>query len=369
MEEEAEIFIGLDVAKVKHAVAIAEEGRSGEVRYFGEINSDAPSVRRMVARLEKHNKRLHFCYEAGPTGYGLFRQLTAMGHQCSVIAPSLIPRRAGDRVKTNRRDAIQLAKLLRAGELTPVWVPDEVHEAIRELVRAREVAVDDLRRKRQAISSMMLRYGRTYPGRTTWGPRHRQWLQVQKFDQPAQQLVLQDMILAAQHAAERLKRAEASLMEILPTWSLAPVVDALQALKGIRIVTAATIMAEIGDLRRFETPRQLMAYLGLVPGEQSTGESVKRLGITKAGNGRVRRALVESAWSYRHLPSTGKLKHYVHERVPAAVRDVALKAQARLSARYRALAGRGKKLTVAITAIARELAGFIWAIGRLVQTT
>ncbi len=369
MEEEAEIFIGLDVAKVKHAVAIADEGRSGEVRYFGEINTDAPSVRRMVAKLEKHNKRLHFCYEAGPTGYGLYRQLTAMGHQCSVIAPSLIPRRAGDRVKTNRRDAIQLAKLLRAGELTSIWVPDEVHEAIRELVRAREVAVEDLRRKRQAISSMMLRYGRTYPGKTAWGPRHRQWLQAQKFEQPAQQFVLQDMILAAQHAVERLKRAEASLMEILPSWSLAPVVDALQALKGIRLITAATIMAEVGDLRRFETPRQLMAYLGLVPGEQSTGESVKRLGITKAGNGRVRRALVESAWSYRHLPRTSKLKQYVHERVPPAVRDIALKAQARLCSRYRSLAGRGKKLTVAITAIARELAGFIWAIGRMVQTT
>jgi transposase len=298
MEEEADVFIGLDVAKVKHAVAIAEEGRSGEVRYFGEIATDVLSVRRMVAKLEKRSRRLHFCYEAGPTGYGLYRQLVAMGHQCSVIAPSLIPRRAGDRIKTNRRDAIQLAKLFRAGELTPIWVPDDVHEAIREVVRAREVAVNDLRRKRQAISSMMLRYSRTYPGKTTWGPRHKQWLQAQNFDLMAQRLVLQDMILAAQHAAERLKRAEASLLEILPTWSLAPVVDALQALKGIRMVTAATIMAEIGDLRRFETPRQLMAYLGLVPGEQSTGESVRRLGITKAGNGRVRRALVESAWSY-----------------------------------------------------------------------
>lgn len=247
-------------------------------------------------------------------------------------------------------------------------MPDEVHEAIRELVRAREAAVEDLRRKRQTISSMMLRYNRTYPGRTTWGPRYRQWLQVQKFDQPAHQLVLQDMILAAQHASERLKRSELSLLEILPTWSLAPVVNALQALKGIRVVTAATIMAEIGDLRRFDTPRQLMGYLGLVPSERSTGESIKRLGITKAGNGKVRRALVESAWSYRHLPSTGKLKHYVHERVPVAVRDIALKAQARLTSRYRALARRGKKLTVAITAIARELAGFIWAIGRVVQT-
>jgi transposase len=290
-----------------------------------------------------------------------------MGHACTVVAPSLIPRKPGDRVKTNRRDAVQLARLLRAGELTPVWVPDEPHEAIRELIRSREAAVTDLRRKQQSISSLMLRYGRNYPGKKTWGARHRQWLQTQHFEHPAQQLVLQEMILAAQHAQERLTRVEAAIVEFLPGWSLAPVVDALQALRGVRLATAATIMVEIGDLRRFDTPRQLMGYLGLVPSERSTGDSVRRLGITKAGNGRVRRALVESAWTYRHLPRTSKLKHYVHERVPPAVRDIALKAQARLCARYRALSRRGKKLTVVVTAIARELAGFVWAIGRMVQ--
>jgi transposase len=367
VKQDREVFVGLDVAKARHAVAVAEDGRSGEVRYLGEIDSDPVAVRRMVARLEKRHRQLHFCYEAGPTGYGLYRQLIELGHQCTVVAPSLIPKRPGDRVKTNRRDAIQLAKLLRAGELTAVWVPDDAHEAIRELVRSREVAVDDLRRKRQSISSLMLRHGRTYPGKTTWGARHRQWLQTQRFGHPAQQLVLQELILAAQHAVERLKRIEAAIAEFLPGWSLAPVVDALQALRGIRMVTAATIMVEIGDLRRFDSPRQLMGYLGLVPGERSTGESVRRTGITKAGNGRVRRALVESAWTYRHLPRTSKLKHYVHERVPAAVRDIALKAEARLCARYRVLAGRGKTLTVAVTAIARELAGFVWAIGRSVQ--
>jgi len=368
VEQNSEVFVGLDVAKARHAVAIADEGRSGEVRYLGEIDSDPVSVRRMVARLEKPHRRLHFCYEAGPTGYGLYRQLTAMGHDCAVVAPSLIPKRLGDRIKTNRRDAIQLAKLLRAGELTPVWVPDETHEAVRELVRSREAAVDDLRRKRQSISSLMLRYGRAYPGKKTWGARHRQWLQAQRFDHPAQQLVLQEMILAAQHAVERLKRTEAAIVEFLPEWSLAPVVDALQALRGVQLITAATIMVEIGALRRFDSPRQLMGYLSLVPGERSTGDSVRRTGITKAGNGRVRRALVESAWTYRHLPRTSKLKHYVHERVPTAVRDIALKAEARLCGRYRALPGRGKKLTVVVTAIARELAGFVWAIGRIVQT-
>ena len=367
MEQHSEVFVGLDVAKARHAVAVAQESRRGEVRYLGEVDADPAAVRRMVARLEKRHGRLHFCYEAGPTGYGLYRQLIAMGHQCTVVAPSLIPRKPGDRVKTNRRDATQLARLLRAGELTAVWVPDEAHEAIRELVRARDAAVDDLRRKRQSISSMMLRYGRTYPGKKTWGARHRQWLAAQRFEHPAQQLVLLEMTHAAQHALERLQRIDAAIVEFLPTWSLAPVVEALQALRGVQLVTAATIMVEIGDLRRFENPRQLMGYLGLVPGERSTGDSVRRLGITKAGNGRVRRALVESAWSYRHVPRISRAKHDIHERVPAAVREIALKAQVRLTARYRALSGRGKKLTVAITAIARELAGFVWVIGRAMQ--
>jgi transposase len=175
MGEDTEVFVGLDVAKIRHAVAIAEDGRQGEIRFLGEIDADPTSVRRLVSRLEKRHARLHFCYEAGPTGYGLHRQLTAMGHRCTVVAPSLIPRKPGDRVKTNRRDALQLARLLRAGELTEVWVPDEAHEAVRELIRSREAAVDDLRRKRQAISSLMLRYGRSYPGKKTWGARQPSW--------------------------------------------------------------------------------------------------------------------------------------------------------------------------------------------------
>lgn len=367
MEQHTEVFVGLDVAKVRHAVAIAESGRDGEVRFFGEIDADAESVRRMVAKLAKRHAALHFCYEAGPTGYGLHRQLTKLGHQCSVVAPSLIPRRAGDRVKTNRRDALQLARLMRAGELTAVWVPDEAHEAIRDLVRARETAVDDLRRKRQMISSMMLRQGRIYPGKKTWGARHARWLQEQSFAHPAHHLLLQDLLLATKHAEERLGRTDSTIVEFLPKWSLALVVEALQALRGVSLVTAAIIMAETGDLRRFENPRQLMGYLGLVPGESSTGEHVRRLGITKAGNGRVRRALIESAWSYRHLPRTGKEKHYLVERVSPGVRDIAVKAQSRLCGRYRALSGKGKNLNVAVTAVARELAGFVWAIGMEVQ--
>ena len=368
MEQHNGVFVGLDVAKARHAVAVAENGRQGEVRYFGEIGADPDSVRRLVAKLEKRHGRLHFCYEAGPTGYGLYRQLTTLGHQCTVVAPSLIPRRPGDHVKTNRRDAQQLARLLRAGELTAVWVPDEAHEAMRDLVRARDAAVADLRRKRQAISSMMLRQGRVFPGKKTWGATYKHWLERQRFEHPAHGLVLQELLLAVRHAEERLERVEAAITEFLPTWSLAPVVDALEALRGVGLIGAVTIMAEIGDLRRFENPRQLMGYLGLVPGERSTGDSVRRLGITKAGNGRVRRTLIEGAWSYRHLPRTSPAKQYVHEHVPPAVRDVAAKAQTRLCARYRALSGRGKKLTVTVAALARELAGFVWAIGKEVQT-
>jgi transposase len=369
VEQHSEVFVGVDAAKLRHAVAVAEEGRRGEVRYVGEVGADRESVRRLAAKLEKrHGRGLHFCYEAGPTGYGLHRQLTELGYRCTVVAPSLIPRKPGDRVKTNRRDAQQLARLLRAGELTAVWVPDEAHEAVRDLIRARQSAVEDLRRRRQAISSMMLRQGRVFPGKTTWGAQHGHWLRAQRFDHPAQQFVLHELLLAARHAEERLARVEAAIEDAVPSWSLAPVVEALQALRGVKLVTAAAIMAEIGDLRRFDSPRQLMGYLGLVPAERSTGASVRRFGITKAGNGRVRQALVESAWCYRHPPRTVRAKHYVHERVPAAVRDIAAKAQVRLCARYRSLAGRGKKLTVAVTAVARELAGFVWAIGREVQT-
>lgn len=367
MAEDSIVFVGIDAAKLKHAVAVAEPGRSGEVRYIGEVEASPEAVCKVLTRLAARYGNLHVCYEAGPTGYGLFRQVAALGHACTVVAPSLIPRKPGDRVKTNRRDALALARLLRADELTAVWVPDEAHEAMRDLVRAREAAVDDLRRKRQAISSMFLKHGRAFPGKTTWGARHERWLAEQAFDHPAQQVVLQELILAARHAKERLNRTETAIVEFMPQWSLAPLVEALQALRGIRLPTAATIAAEIGDLGRFDSARQFMGYLGLVPGERSTGETVRRLGITKAGNGRIRRALIESAWTYRYPARVGKDKLYQHRRVSPAVRDIAGKAQARLCSRYRALSARGKKLTVAVTAIARELAGFIWAIGREVK--
>lgn len=369
MEDHSVIFVGLDVSKASHSVAVADAGREGEVRFFGDIASSAESVRRMVRKLEKRGRTLHFCYEAGPTGYGLHRQIEGLGHRCSVIAPSLVPHRPGDRVKTNRRDAIKLARLLRAGELTEIWVPDAAHEALRDLVRARESAVKDRTRKRQEIRSMMLRHRRDYPRKNAWSMRYFRWLQEQTFDHPALTTVLQEMILAERHARERIERLEQAMTEAIGDWSLAPVVDALRALRGVELIGAVTFMVEVGDVRRFESPRHLMAYLGLVPSENSTGDRVRRGGITKCGNARVRRTLTESAWCYRYSARISQKKLYHQQKVSAEVRDIAWKAQSRLCARYRALVGRGKRTTVATTAIARELAGFMWAIARAMTPT
>lgn len=358
MGEYSEVFVGIDVAKERNAVAVAEGGRDGEVRYLGEVDATPEGMRKVVAKYRK----LHFCYEAGPTGYGLHRLLMALGHECIVVAPSLIPRKPGDRVKTNRRDAVMLAKLLRAGELTPVWVPDERHEAIRDLVRARAAAVETARVHKQHVSAFLLKHGRRSPYKKAWGARYRRWLQQQCFEHPAHQIVLQEMVEAVRVAEERAGRLELAIREFVPSWSLGPVVAALQALRGVSLVVAVTFIAEIGDLTRFDSPRRLMAYLGLVPSERSTGDSVRRGSITKAGNGRVRHLLVESAWTYRHPPRIGAAKLALLAGVPPEVREIAWKAQSRLSARYRALVARGKRSTVVCTAIARELVGFMWAI-------
>jgi len=367
MGEYREAFVGIDVAKQKNAIAVADGERGGEIRYLGEVDASDGNMARVVRRIAVKYDRVHFCYEAGPTGYGLHRLITDLGHRCTVVAPSLIPRKPGDRVKTNRRDATGLARLLRAGELTAVWVPDAGHEAMRDLVRARGAAVETLRMHRQQVGAFMLKHGRRYPGKKSWGARYLRWLQQQPFEHPAHQIVLQEAIEAVRLSQARVVRLERTIAEFVPNWSLAPVVAALQALRGVDLIVAVTFVAEIGDLRRFDSPRRLMAFLGLVPGERSTGEAVRRGGITKAGNGRVRYLLVESAWTYRHPPRVGAKKLLLLERVPPKVREIAWKAQSRLSARYRALSGRGKKTTVVCTAIARELAGFMWSIAREAQ--
>jgi transposase len=367
MGDHSEAFIGVDTSKLRNAIAIADAGRGGEVRFFGEIENTPAATAKLVRKLSAKYERLTFCYEAGPTGYALQRQIKELGFACLVVAPSLIPKRPGDRVKTNRRDALSLAKLLRADELTAVWVPDGAHEAMRDLTRARETAMLDLRTKRQHISAFLLRLGRPYPERKkTWTKVHVSWIASQKLEHPQQRLVLEEMMLAMRQAQERLQRLEQAIAAAVGEWSLAEVVTALMAMRGIDLISAATLLAEIGDLSRFRTPSELMAYLGLVPSENSTGDAIKRGPITKAGNRRARRMLVECSWSYQHPPRVGSAKQPKVDAAPPAVREIAWKAQCRLYRRYRALIGKNKLKTVAIVAIARELAGFIWAVARVV---
>jgi len=287
-----------------------------------------------------------------------------LGHECLVVAPTLIPRRSGERVKTNRRDALTLARLFRAGELSGVWVPDEVHEAVRDLVRGRMTAAEDVRRKRQQLLSFLLRHGRIFSGRSHWTGAHRRWLAEQSFDHPAQQIVFQDAVAAIEDAVERQRRLEEQLVSLVTKWSMASAVAAYQAMRGVSFLVAVTFAAEIGDVRRFDTPRQLMSFLGLVPAERSTGDTVRRTGLTLAGNRRARRVLVEAAWSYRHPARVSETLRVRLEALPKAIRDIAWKAQVRLCGRYRRLNAAGKKLPVIIAAIAREMAAFLWAIGR-----
>jgi transposase len=364
MGKHSEVFVAFDVAKKKHAVAIAEGGRTGEVRFLGDVENSPLPIERTIKRLADRYDRLQVCFEAGPTGYGLYRQIQALGHDCMVVAPALIPKRSGERVKTKRRDAVTLARLHRAGELMGVWVPDAAHEAVRDLVRAREAAADDLRRKRQQLLSFLLRHSRIYSGGGHWTLAHRRWLAGQKFEHAAQQIIFQEGIDAIEDALERLRRFEKQLALIVPDWSMAPVVEAYQAMRGASFLVAVTFAAEIGDVRRFGKPRQLMSFLGLVPAESSTGDTIRRKGLTLAGNRRARRALVEAAWTYRYPARVSETLRTRLKGLPKPVRDIAWKAQVRLCARYRRLCASGKKLPIVVAAIAREMAAFLWAIGR-----
>jgi transposase len=358
-------YVGLDVHKAGIVVAVAEGGLRGEVREYGRIANTAGALDRLMRQLGGAGVRLRFCYEAGPCGYGIQRHLSAHGHDCVVVAPSLIPKRAGDRVKTDRRDAASLARLHRAGELTAVWVPDTGHEAMRDLVRARLDAVHALRRARQQLSGFLLRQGCHY-GRPAWTKLHRRWLTGLRFEHAVHHIVLEDYIQAVEAAAARRDRLTTQIEAMLPDWTLAPVVAALQTMRGMALVNAATLIAELGDLSRFANPRQLMAYLGLVPSEYSSGASVRRGGLTKAGNSAARRVLIEAAWTYRFPARVSRELLLRQEEQPKPIREIAWKAQLRLCARYRKLARTGKPANVVTAAIAREMAGFIWAIARRV---
>ena len=367
MVEHTTTYVAFDNSKETLAVAIAEGGLRGEVRFWGMIANRADAVRKLVERLAAKHPELSFCYEAGPCGYGLYRQILSLGHPCRVVAPSLVPTRPGGHIKTDRRDAKMLAALFRAGELQGVWVPDADHEAVRELVRARQTAMQEVRRSRQLLLSFLLRHGRATPTRQHWTRAHRSWLARQSFDHPAEQIVFEELIQRIEVATARQDRLEDAIRRLLPAWSLAPVVSALQALRGVALLAAVTLAAEIGDFGRFASPRQLMAWLGLVPKEHSSGRKVARGNITKAGNTRARRVLVEGAWTYRLPARMGEDIARRNEGLPEAIRAAAWKAQTRLCARYRRLQHTGKPQNVIVVAIARELAAFVWSIARMAQ--
>jgi transposase len=360
--------VGLDVHAETIAVAVAEA--DGSVRELGVIRHRPEAVRKLVAKLGP-TAQLRVCYEAGPTGYPLYWQLTALGVHCDVIAPSLVPTKAGDRVKTDRKDAARLARCYRAGDLTAIWVPDAATEALRDLVRAREVAKQDQLRARHRVSKFLLRHGHHRPeGMRAWTGRHAQWLAGLTFELPTLQVVFDDYRGNLALLAERVARLEQAIEAALPT--LAPpqqaLVSALATLRGVRTVTAATLVSELGTLRRFASPRPLMGYAGLVPREHSSGSGVHRGAITKTGNAHLRRVLVEAAWAYRHRPNLSSPVLRLRQQTQSLpVVAIATRAQQRLCTRYRRLTERGKPPLAVATTIARELLGFIWAIGQLVE--
>jgi transposase len=357
-------FVGLDVHAETIAVAVAEPG--GEVRSLGTIPNRLESIRKMISKLGPA-KDLRTCYEAGPTGYVLYWQLTQFGVECQVVAPTLVPVKAGDRVKTDRRDAEKLARCHRAGDLTAVWVPDEAHEALRDLVRAREAAKKDQLRARHRLSKFLLRHGSRQPeGMKAWSGKYMEWVKSQvHFKQPALEAALQDYFHEVEHVAARIKRLESSLDDAV---NAAPkpmraVIEALQSLRGVAQLTAATIVSEIGSFSRFE-PRKLMGYSGLVASEHSSGGKLKRGGITKTGNAHLRRVIVEAAWAYQRRPWLGGylLRRQRDLQLSEEVKQIAWKAQYRLHKRYLKLTSSGKNKNQTVTAVGRELLGFIWDI-------
>ncbi len=369
MPQSSTLYIGLDVHKESIAVAYVAQEHLAEVVSLGTIGTRQRDIDKLIRQMQSKSNHLVFVYEAGPCGYWLYRYLTKKGHVCCVVAPSLIPRKPGDRVKTNRRDAIKLARLMRSGDLTPVYVPKVEDEAIRDLCRAREDTIRALKAAKFQLKGFLLRHDIRYTGRATWSPAHLRWLSEVVCPTPAQQIVFQESVRAVTDHTERLVRLEHALTDQVQTWRLAPVVDALQALRGVQFTVAVTTVAELGDLTRFDNPRQLMNYLGLTPPEYSTGERRQQGGITKTGNSHARRALVEGAWAYRYPAKVSRHLQLRLEKVSKPIQDISWKAQIRLCKRYRQLSARGKNANQVVVAIARELSAFMWAIAQEVPLT
>ena len=364
------LYVGLDVHKNSTDVAIATGRSNGKVRSYGKIASTPDALTKLVKKLQADDQQLRFVYEAGPCGYQIYRHLNSHAIHCSVVAPSMIPRRSGDRIKTDRRDAINLVRLFRAGELTSIYVPTPEDEAIRDLLRCRDDMKRFERKARQRLLSFLLRHGHQYSGKKNWTKGFYNWLATVKFSHSAQQVTLQEYLETANECSQRIRRITEQLQIHVEEWSRAPFVKAYQALRGVSFIVATTVVSEIGDMRRFAIPKQLMGYLGLIPSEHSSGKTVRRGPITKTGNSHVRRALIGAAWTYKMQARVSTVLLKRQQGLPKSVCDISWKAQTRLCARYRRLLARGKSKQTTITAIARELSAFIWAIDkemRLVQ--
>lgn len=362
MDEDSKLYVGLDVHKDSIAIGVAEAGRNAG-RVVGQIPHDLARLLKTLARLGDCDE-MHVVYEAGPTGYALQRSLSARGYRCEVIAPSLIPRRPGVRVKTDRRDCLLLAELARAGQLRALWVPDPGDEAMRDLSRAREDALKARLQARQQLRAFLLRHGVRYSGKSAWTKTFHRWLGDLSFEDANRQIAFTEYVLAVQVADQRLQRVSESLVQAVSGWRFAPVVAALRALRGIDVVCAIGLVVEIGDIARFDHPRKLMAYLGLVPCEHSSGDRVRRGAITRSGNSHARRLLTEAAWNYRFKPRITRCSMRRQQDLSAPIQAIAWKAQVRLTGRYARLQARGVQPNKVCVAVARELTGFVWAIAQ-----
>jgi transposase len=363
-QERTQQFVGLDVHKDSICVAVSEGGPLSAARDLGRISHDVPRLLKLLARLGEPED-LHVAYEAGPTGYGLCRELRARGIHCVVVAPSKTPLPVGARIKTDRRDARLLAHHLRTHSLVPIDVPGEEIEALRDLVRLREDAVWALQKARQQLAGFLLRHSRVYSGKSHWTQPHLVWIRAQRFEVDVLRRVLDQYLAEVIRLKERLDQLSDEMVTTLEASPCASAYHYQQALRGVSTVVASTIVTELGDLRRFKTAGQFMSYVGLTPAEHSSGHDVRRGRITKAGNPHVRRVLIEAAWCARYRPARSHHMQLRLARVPLEIQDMAWKAQLRLHQRYRRMLMRGKSVQTTVVAIARELAGFVWAIGQV----